>query len=108
MKLTANGMLRHCFFGDYSAVIALRFEEKQDAELAIPQLHIPNLGAEWTQAGNGAVITVNSDQLNRVKDQLAELGADPDAIDSVAHSTDFGDPFSVTVEVEDPRQVLMF
>ena len=58
-------------------------------------------------ASTSSHISVDSDQLVRLKAHLGTLGADVDAIDSVAHSIDYGDPFTVTVEVEDPKQILL-
>lgn len=108
MKLSAQGILRHHFFGEYSAGLGLTFDTPEDAALAAPQLAPPDLGESWQASArrpNILTICVDSAQLERLAAHLATLGADPEAITSVAHSIDHGDPFTVTVEVEDPRQL---
>lgn len=100
--------MNHHFYGDYSAGIGIGFDDPQSAALALPKLQPRNLPVQWRQgekARHVAVICVNSEQLEVLKQHLGELGADVDAIDSVDHSIDYGDPFTVEVEVEDPRQL---
>jgi hypothetical protein len=108
MKLTAQGRLRHQFWGDYSATIAVAFDTPEDAQLALPHLAPPDLGTTWkigTKHAKALTILVDSPQLEKLKVHLGTLGADVDAIDSCDHSIDYGDPFTVTVEVEDPKQM---
>ena len=108
MKLTAHGRLGHHFFGDYSAGIALMFDTPEDAKLAKPHLAPPDLGVAWHygEKNPAAVrICVDREQLEKLKAHLGTLGADVEAIDSCDHSIDYGDPFTVTVEVEDPKQM---
>jgi hypothetical protein len=110
MKLHASGILRHHFFGDYSAGLGLRFADAESARLALPRLAPPDLGVQWrqsTEQPHMTIICVDSDQLARLKEHLGTLGADVHAIDSVNHSIDHGDPFEITVEVEDPRQLML-
>lgn len=104
MKLRANGQLQHCFWGDYHAKIILSFEDEQSATLARSAL---SCGMDWKQAGGAIGVFVDSEQLKVVTDLLVKHGAVREAIDSVAHSIDYGDPFDITVEVQDPKQVLM-
>jgi len=106
MKLKATGQLRHHFFGDYSAGICLAFETA-DAALALPKVTVK--GVEWCQSENKRVLVtcVDSQHLEVLKVRLAEMGANPSAIDSMDHSIDFGDPFNIEVDVEDPRQLAL-
>lgn len=97
--ITAKGRLRHRFWGEYSALIALSFDTKEHCTTALPVLNEPRI-AQWLQSPNEprAVLTcVNSAELDKVKTHLAGFGADPDAIDSLAHSVDFGDPFTIEI-----------
>jgi len=108
MKLSAQGRLNHHFWGDYHAGLVLAFDTPEDMRLALPKLASVGLPKQWVpgeKAPHAAFITVNSDELAMLKKHLGTLGADVDAIDSCAHSVDYGDPFSITVEVEDPRQL---
>lgn len=106
MKLIAHGRLNHHFWGEYSAGLALVFDTPEDVLMALPKLSPHGLPA-WRQGEKSphlAHICVNSAQLTQLKTHLGKLGADEDKIDSCAHSIDYGDPFTIEVEVEDPRQ----
>jgi hypothetical protein len=104
VNITATGILRHCWWGEYQAGIGLQFQSAEDAALALGKLP----GWKTSTAPTVLLITVDSAQLEQVKVQLGALGADVDKIDSVAKSIDHGEPFEITVRVEDPRQVQMF
>jgi len=79
--------------------------------MALPKLSVQAHAVTWHLAEKNprvAITCVNGEQLNALKEHLGTMGADVDAIDSVDHSIDYGDPFTVTVEVEDPRQQSLF
>lgn len=101
----ATGRLAHHFWGDYCATIALVFKAPEHAALALPLL-----GSGWRRGKNrGALVWHGTGaELRECKSILAAFGADPDAIDSVAHSVDFGDDFAVTIPVENPDQLSPF
>ncbi len=105
MIARADGRLRHCFFGEYSAVIALGFDSEAQAAAALPQL-----GAGWKAGTKPKALIWRGEReaLEICKARLVSFGADGDAIDSIAHSIDYGDRFSVEIEVTDPRQIPLF
>jgi len=103
MKIQGKGQLRHCFFGSYSAVIALSFTNPSDASLALPLL-----GQGWKIAETESRALIwqgDSAQLSACKEVLGSFGADTKKIDSLAKSVDFGEPFQVELNVEDPNQL---
>ena len=105
MKANASGQLRHQFFGTYSAVIGLVFDDEYSATQALPKL-----GSNWKLADKNkkALIWVgNSEELKSCKTVLGSFGADIKKIDSIAKSIDFGEPFSIAVEII-PKEQLSF
>lgn len=119
MKLTAQGRLRHCFFGTYHARVVLAFDSPTDAENARVVL-----GASWrTSAKNPDCLyaDLSSDQLNAFKDAhkpVADVCDHPSCckpigrgknrrpappkrheIDGCEHSVDVGPAFSVDVHI---------
>jgi hypothetical protein len=106
MKAKANGLLRHCFFGAYSAVIALGFESEYEALTALPQL-----GSGWKvgeQTKKALRWEGDSDALEACKEVLAKFGADPDNIDSIEKSVDYGEAFNVEIEIVPQEQLHLF
>jgi len=103
MKAKANGLLRHCFFGTYSAVIALGFETEYEAKTALPQL-----GEGW-KIGEASPKALrwqgDSDALEAVKKVLGKFGADVSKIDSCAKSIDYGENFTVELEIVPETQL---
>jgi hypothetical protein len=107
----AVGQLRHRFWGRYSARIALKFESQELADLAFLLLQeaLPKDMKPVVNAGGGlwkpgayrdqkmpvVCLEVDSDDLEAVKALLQSLGADPDKIDSMATSIDFGERFEI-------------
>jgi hypothetical protein len=110
MKMTsvhANGILRHCFFGTYTAVIGLTFESethKQDAKKV--------LGNSWSDESakrkNILVWSGTSEELDEVKKVLVKYGADEKKIDSIAKSIDYGEPFEVNIPIVPNEQLPLF
>lgn len=96
--IKAKGCARHHFWGEYYMSIALCPERPEDA----PTL-VGVLGAPWQlHALGGAAIASavpSGPVLDAVLATLARYGADIDAVQSVAHSIDHGDPFSIAVDV---------
>jgi len=104
MEIKAQGQLRHRFWGEYSAVIALVFESERDANLALPLL--PN----WThgkQSKNVLVWVGDSDELRDMKNLLGKYGADEKKIDSCAKSIDYGEKFNCEFVVHHPNQMVL-
>ena len=113
MKLIARGQLQHHFWGDYSATVYLEFDSIDGAALVqLSTALIPKAsGIVWKQGsskyGNTLGTYVTNEQLDQLIPLLVKLGADRASITSVAHSIDYGDPFEITIEVEDPRQLVL-
>lgn len=110
MKITANGICQFHFWGTYSQSFYLHFETAEDAALALPilrRLVLPSSSKNWMSTGRSLGIFATGDDVALVEAQLVALGADPDKMGSMAHSCDSGEPFSVTLHVDDPAQVLL-
>lgn len=93
--MIGRGQLRHRWWGDYSAVLALDF-----GEVSAPVLQelIAQEFPGWQVLARGIIgRTVSSAELKAEKAHLARLGADPAKIDSIRFSIDYGEPFLVDV-----------
>ncbi len=103
--VNGTGQLRHRFWGDYSAVIGIVFDNAADANLALPKL-----GADWSSNNETVIWSGNSEQLKIQKKNLASFGADEDKIDSIKYSVDYGEPFNIKIPVDfvDPNQLNLF
>jgi len=91
--MTARGQLQHHFWGTYAATIALRFESEADAGRAHSTVF-----PTWTRSVRcpEAITWHGSDpELETTIQTLVRLGADRDKIESLAHSIDYGDPFTI-------------
>jgi hypothetical protein len=103
MKAIGHGKLRHCFFGTYIAVIALGFDTEYQANQVLPKL-----GPGWRlgeRSKKALVWEGNSQELDVVKDVLEGFGADRDKIASLAKSIDYGEDFSIQVEIVPEEQM---
>lgn len=104
--LTARGLLRHHFSGDYAATIALVFEDSASAVQAQALLRERVQGSTWKLAGNRDMLLFQGggDLLAHVVALLEGLRTDElkgrEAIDSVDHSVDQGPHFDVALPVE--------
>lgn len=105
--ISATGQLKHHFWGDYYASIALCFTSDDNASAAQPLL-----GDKWKKAEKVKSVLLwhgNSEELDICKQTLVKYGADGSKIDSVAKSVDYGEPF--TIEMKDivpPEQEKLF
>ena len=100
MKLNATGQLYHHFWGDYWARICLGFQTMCHADAALLS---GLLGPGWHRGREHQNVLTwagGSDDLALCEDRLESLGADREAVSSVAHSIDHGDPFKVSFEVD--------
>lgn len=93
MIIVAKGQLRHHFWGDYKATIGLKFHDQVLAAHALPQFQ------GFTQSDAVLVWFGGGDDFARVKALLVSMGADEDKIDSCATSIDYGEPFTVDVDL---------
>lgn len=103
MKAKADGLLRHCFFGTYVAIIALGFETEHEAKSALPKL-----GAGWKIGDvNPKALRWEggTDALEDCKKVLGKFGADVSKIDSCVKSIDYGEDFSVEFEIVPEAQL---
>lgn len=98
----AEGLLRHRFWGEYSAHIVLEFADPSSAAAA---LESGALGEGWQRKAQWLHWTGDSVALETVSDTLAAHGANRSAIASLRRSVDYGEPFEVSVGVEDSRQL---
>lgn len=122
MRIEANGRLRHCFFGNYSAVIGLAFGTADDAALALPLL-----GEGWTvgeRSRHALIWQGGSESLKLLESTFKrnhgltidrctwkECKGDKchkQGIASIAHSIDYGPSFKVSFLVSDPNQINLF
>jgi hypothetical protein len=102
-QVTARGQLRHHFFGTYSATIILCFEDNKSAEDSLKVL-----GADWKLGEKHKMVLVwtgESEELEKIKDQLESFGAVRDKIDSIKYSIDYGEEFSVKIPVVCQEQI---
>jgi hypothetical protein len=103
--VTADGILRHHFWGEYRATIGLRFASSAHARDALPVL-----GSGWAPGNQNAAVLVwhgASAELDTVSDLLASYGANRDKIASCATSIDYGEPFSVTIPIVPAEQLAL-
>lgn len=92
--MKAKGLLRHRFWGTYSAVIALGFDSPEEAQQALPRLP----GFEPHPKEPRALMWAgDSNALQGTKELLGGFGADVQKIDSIARSVDHGEPFEVVI-----------
>lgn len=100
--IKANGRLRHRFWGNYSALIGLWFEDPASAKMAQMKL-----GSDWVPGKSPDVLvwTGDSKALEQVKQVLGGFGADTEKIDSLAKSVDYGEPFTVEIPASHPDQL---
>ena len=122
--MKAYGLARHCFFGEYSAKIALRFDDAESASLALPALKQdfndpvsdacgrrvePRGWFQPSEVPDLLYVWCADDDLLAVVDRLVAFGAVREKILSLAHSIDSEEPFDVDVPiVDDPRQGDLF
>ena len=108
MRVVGKGILQHHFWGKYYAGIGIEFDNEYEAGLALGsgKLHSEFKLGEKSQK----VLTcfVDSETLDVVVENLVSLGAKKEAIASVAHSIDYGDDWTIELDVEDPRQGRLF
>lgn len=108
MRCHAEGRLQHHFWGEYRASMALLFDSAPmlDAILAAGKFK----GWERSEKKPDTVLHWfgDRDALEVAMDELAAHGADRNKIDSIARSIDYGEPFEVEFEADDPRQASLF
>lgn len=93
--ITAEGQLRHHFWGDYHASIYLHFASDIDAAVALAHA-LP----EWKANPKAPSVIGFHGKGAALESQLAALealGADMAKVNSVAKSIDVGEPFTITI-----------
>lgn len=92
--INATGQLRHHFWGEYHATIALRFGSPDHARLALAVLpgFKPHPKSDTAIYWHGT-----GDDLKPIEDLLVRYGADRRKIGSLRHSIDVGEPFTIDV-----------
>ncbi len=100
--ISARGILRHHFWGDYRATITLHVERPEYLPAVLAALPaFKTDAAHPTSCGYHG----GGEELKAQEDRLVDLGADRKAITSLAHSIDHGDPFVITVPMLEPAPV---
>jgi hypothetical protein len=107
MQATAKGLLRHRFWGTYSAAIGLEFKDEVMAKAALRVLG----AADWKVGDKvkKCLVWVGEDT-DQVTEVLVSFGADANKIHSIAKSIDHGEFFTVSIPVDvvDPNQLILF
>jgi len=120
MNTTCEGKLRHCFFGTYSAVVALAFDSPEHARDALR-----TLGGAWKEgerspsalvwSGDRAELDALKLQFTRWNLTISPCGRSHcrnqckgESIDSVAHSIDHGPTFRLTIPTVPAEQQILF
>lgn len=104
----ASGVLRHCFFGSYTAIIVLRFADKASANDALV-----TLGNQWKMEHNETHLVWKGDtkELTTLKNKLRAFGlriqpcgmhrcrtqCQDAEIDNINHSVDYGALFEIDI-----------
>ena len=95
VSFKADGLLRHHFWGDYSATIGLWFLSGAAAEAALSLL-----GDGWKVSPKDPKLvigTFSGEALDTAENTLAKFGADRAKMTSIAASIDHGETFTVSV-----------
>jgi len=115
------------FHGSYGCAIGLQFANEKDCDAALSQLNVGVVGVNM-ETGNWhksdkhseiAIGTLNSEQLERFKEKFKPKAKPCNSfdckgkntiheIDGVNHSIDYGPPFEIEFEVENPNQGKLF
>jgi len=109
VTIEGRGRLRHRFWGEYSAVLAIAFPSAGDAKAALPILNAACAPHEWETGKDPAVLVAvaDSDGTAAIEAILEGFGAAPGAVSSLAHSVDYGDPFRVSIPVPDVQSMML-
>jgi hypothetical protein len=97
MLIIAKGQLRHHFWGDYRATIILQFATAALAAEALPQF--PDWDIHSEAHPEALIYHGGGAELKHQEALLVSLGADRKKLGSLAKSIDFGEPFTVTVDL---------
>ena len=109
MLVTGYGLVTHHFWGEYQGEVSIHFDSEAIAEAAHRRLHEMKLDKNYLHWIG------SSDKLAELKQKLHTVGIvkvncgwlgcnKTHEIDGVPHSIDYGPRWSLTIEVEDPRQ----
>ena len=101
-----SGLAAHHFHGNYWASFALAFDTEEEAAAACRVL-----GAPWEvrprRDGRATGVRCQASDLDggveRIVAQLVSFGAERGAILSLAKSVDYGEPFTVTIPLEESK-----
>jgi hypothetical protein len=96
MDIIANGQLQHHFWGDYRATIILLFHDRDIAEKAIAKL--PGFTPHPTDK-RAVMFFGGGKELKAVEYLLVGYGASKAKLNSVAKSIDYGEPFTISVNL---------
>jgi len=99
MIAIGRGQLQHHFWGTYCATIVLQFDDATTAARVVEDDRF----CSWhlhTKHRNTIAFHGSDPELAQAIAVLVACGADRRKVESVAHSIDFGDPFTVAIELD--------
>jgi len=108
MRCHADGKLQHHFWGAYRASMVLLFDSAPMLDAALAAGKFKGWDRSEKRPDTVLLWFGSSDELETAIDELAAHGAERGKIDSIAKSIDYGEPFEVEFEAEDPRQTSLF
>ena len=110
-RIQGKGQLAHHFWGTSLCSIVVGFDSPEHAQDAMVVLN-QGLDTEvpWKVGRDPSYLVWGggSKDLAKCKGILARFGADPDKVDSMAKSIDYGEPFEVTIPVVCEEQGCLF
>lgn len=110
VKIHAHGILKHHFWGTYSATIGLSFSDKASAADALRTFGGREKGWIVSTVNPSMLVWdgVDDGALDAVCDVLESYGAEREKIASIARSIDHGEPFEVDVPIVPAEQMSLF
>ena len=108
MRCHAFGRLKHHFWGEYHSTIVLVFDSSDELDAALDSGKFKAWGRSEKRPETVITWFGKDKELESVIDELVSCGAEREGIDSIAKSIDFGEPFEVDFEVDDPKQASLF
>lgn len=105
-RVKVRGQLRHCFWGDYSAAVALDCGTPEAARDVLA-----TLGAPWKLGKDTPRVLIgvfDRAALELEKARLARYGADARKIDSCRFSVDYGEMFECVIDVTPAEQASLW
>jgi|SRR5262245_5997885 len=102
MTTTAQGILKHHFWGTYHATIGLKFADRNHAAIVHDRYLTADRG--WVMTELNRVYGVlrfhgTGEGLKQAERDLVSAGADPNKLGSLRFSVDVGEPFIASFDI---------